>query len=247
MKKKVTMMNKNTYLNEEHVVAFLDGELDVTGREVKTALAADKALAQAALEYHALSKSFARSASDPRFTLSAEADRKALAAIRTELAKKPLVDAPAARPSRTAVPMLKQMWFRRTSVGFAVALLLGALWFSFSKNDIKVEPTVASNEPAATTATAPEVKTTTPAVTDAPVTAPVTAPASHQVAVAQKPQVKNVTTTSSVKAPAAEKNFATKEQTTEETAAPADVMITRRYAKLVKTTPVIEITQQDKM
>jgi hypothetical protein len=37
MKKKVTMMNKNTYLNEEHVVAFLDGELDVTGREVKTA------------------------------------------------------------------------------------------------------------------------------------------------------------------------------------------------------------------
>lgn len=239
MKKKVTMMNKNTYLNEEHIVAYLDGELNVTGREVKTALVGDKELAQAALEYHAMSKAFARSASDDRFMLSAEADKLAMAALRKELAKKTLVDAPLAHPSRTTIPMLKQMWFRRTTVGVAFALLLGAVWFTFPKNDIMVEPTVATNQ----------VQSVTPAPiasTDAPATADVTVPSIQTKSVAVKTTAKNITTTSTEKAPVANQNIA-QQTATEEVSAPTDVMISRRYAKLVKATPVIEITQQDKM
>lgn len=233
-------MNKNTYLNEEHIVAYLDGELNVTGREVKTALAGDKELAQAALEYHAMSKAFARSASDDRFMLTAEADKLAMAALRKELAKKTLVDAPAAHPSRTTIPMLKQMWFRRTSVGVAFALLLGIVWFTFPKNDIMVEPTVATNDTHQTVTPAPI------ASVDASATAEVATPTVQTKSVTVKPTAKNITTTSTEKAPVAEKNIA-QQTATEEVSAPGDVMISRRYAKLVKATPVIEITQQDKI
>jgi anti-sigma factor RsiW len=239
MKKKVTMMNKNTYLNEEHVVAYLDGELNVTGREVKTALAGDRKLAQAALEYHAMSKAFAHSASDDRFMLTAEADKLAMAALRKELSKKTLVDAPAVHPSRTTIPMLKQMWFRRSTVGVAFALLLGVVWFSFPKNDIMVEPTVATNQ-IQTSAPAPIASTEAPAVADA------TIPSTQTKSVAVKTTTKKVTTTSTEKAPVANQNIA-HQTTTEEVSAPGDVMISRRYAKLVKATPVIEITQQDKI
>ncbi|HEY6172277.1 MAG TPA: hypothetical protein VIX80_08470 [Candidatus Kapabacteria bacterium] len=240
MKKKVTMMNKNTYLNEEHIIAYLDGELNVTGREVKTALVGDKELAQAALEYHAISKAFARSSSDDRFMLSAEADKLAMAVLRKELSKKTLVDAPAARPSRTTIPMLKQMWVRRTTVGVAFALLLGAVWFTFPKNDIVVEPTVATNQVQHSVATAPIASTEAPASVD------VTVPAIQTKSVALKPTAKNVTATSTEKAPVVNENLA-HETATEEVSAPGDVMISRRYAKLVKATPVIEITQQDKI
>jgi len=240
MKKKVTMMNKNTYLNEEHIVAFLDGELNVNGREVKTALATDKELAQAALEYHAMSKAFARSASDDRFMLTAEADKLAMAALRKELSKKTLVDAPAAHPSRATIPMLKQMWFRRTSVGIAFAMLLGAVWFTFPKNDIVVEPTVATNQVQQSVTPAPIASVETPTTTDA------TVPSTQTKSVAVKTTAKNVTPTSTVKAPVANQNIA-HETATEEVSAPTDVMISRRYAKLVKATPVIEITQQDKI
>jgi negative regulator of sigma E activity len=240
MKKKVTMMNKNTYLNEEHIVAYLDGELNVTGREVKTALAQDKELAQAALEYHAMAKAFARSASDDRFMLTAEADKLAMAALRKELAKKTLVDAPASRPSRTAIPMLKQMWFRRTSVGVAFALLLGVVWFTFPKNDIMVEPTVATNQVQPAVIPAPIASVETPTAAD------VTIPSTQTKSVGVKTTRKNVITTSTEKAPVANQNIAQK-TSTEEVSAPGDVMISRRYAKLVKATPVIEITQQDKI
>lgn len=240
MKKKTTMMNKNTYLNEEHIVAFLDGELNVTGREVKTALAGDKELAQAALEYHAMSKAFARSASDDRFMLTAEADKQAMAALRKELAKKTLVDAPAAHPSRATIPMLKQMWFRRTSVGVALALLLGIVWFSFPKNDIMVEPTVATNQ------VQPSVTPAPIASVDVPATADVAIPTVQTRSVAVKLTAKNVSVTSTEKAPVASQNIA-QQTATEEVSAPDDVMISRRYAKLVKATPVIEITQQDKI
>ncbi len=232
-------MNKNTYLNEEHIVAFLDGELNVTGREVKTALATDKELAQAALEYHAMAKAFARSASDDRFMLTAEADKLAMAALRKELSKKMLVDAPAAHPSRATIPMLKQMWFRRTTIGIAFALLLGVVWFTFPKNDIMVEPTVATNQ-VQSVAPAPIASVEPAASTD------VTVPSTQTKSVAVKTTTKNVTTTSTVKAPVANQNIA-HETATEEVSAPTDVMISRRYAKLVKATPVIEITQQDKI
>jgi anti-sigma factor RsiW len=227
-------------LNEEHIVAYLDGELNVTGREVKTALTTDKELAQAALEYHVISKAFARSASDDRFMLTAEADRQAMAALRKELTKKTLVDAPPSHPSRVTIPMLKQMWFRRTSVGVAFALLLGVLWFSFPKNDIMVEPTVATNH------VQPSVAPATIASVDAPVTTDVAIPSVETKSVAVKTAAKTVTTTSTEKAPVANQNIA-QQTATEEVSAPTDVMISRRYAKLVKETRVIEITQQDKI
>ncbi len=232
-------MNKNTYLNEEHIVAYLDGELDVTAREVKTALASDKELAHAALEYHVMAKAFARSASDERFMLTAEADNKAMAALRKELAKKQLVDAPPAHPMRTAAPMIKQMWFRRTSIGVAFALLLGVLWTSLPKNDIQVQPTIALEQPKDS-----PVASTPIVGTEAPVLADVAAPTAKTTSVTPKQTRKNVSTVATEKAPIAKENIAA---ASEEVSTPTDVMISRRYAKLVKETPVIEITQQDKM
>lgn len=232
-------MNKNTYLNEEHIVAYLDGELDVTAREVKTALAGDKELAHAALEYHVMAKAFARSASDERFMLTAEADKKAMAALRKELAKKQLVDAPPAHPIRTTAPMIKQMWFRRTSIGVAFALLLGVLWTSFPKNDIQVHPTIALEQPKDS-----PVASTPIVGTEAPVLADVAVPTAKTTSVTPKQTRKNVSTVATEKAPIAKENIAA---TSEEVSTPTDVMISRRYAKLVKETPVIEITQQDKM
>jgi hypothetical protein len=139
-----------------------------------------------------------------------------MAMLRKELSKKTLVDAPAAHPSRTTIPMLKQMWFRRTSVGVAFALLLGIVWFTFPKNDIMVEPTVATNDTHQTVAPAPI------ASADAPATAEVATPTVQTKSVAVKTTAKNVTTTSTEKAPVAEKNIAQQTATEEVSAGHRD-------------------------
>lgn len=234
------MKNKKTLLGEEHIVAYLDGELDVTAQEVKSALASDKELAHAAHEYHVMTKAFARSASDERFVLSAEADTKAMAVLRKELAKKQLIDAPPVHPIRTAVPMFKQMWFRRTTVSAAFALLLGILWTSFSKNDIQVQPTISLQQPQ----NFPSVSTP---IVDAPASevADAVMPAATTTATPVQKRVKHAVTVATEKAPIAHDNNIA--AVTEEISTPNDVMISRRYAKLVKSVPVIEITQQDKL
>jgi hypothetical protein len=172
--------------------------------------------------------------------LPAEADKNAIAILRKELAKKQLFDAPPVHQIRTAIPVIKQMWFRRTSIGVAVALLLGVLWITFPKNEIQVQPTIALEQPK------DYPISTTPAITsDAPVVTDVALTSSKPSVTTSKQSRKNVGNASSKKAVVEGENIAV--ATSNEVSAPTDVMISRRYAKLIKATPVIEITQQDKM
>ena len=236
-------MNKNTY-NEEYIVAYLDGELQA-GTEIKAAVKADADLAVAAMEHTILQRIFRSSANDSRFQLSAETDKKTVAALREALrtsrgeVRLPsrAVDAPMVRTPR--MPAFKELWFKRSAVGFALALLLGAVFFMTNTKDVVNTPQVAMQTPTTApvvTPQAPEVQTSQPAAQTAPAV------------------VKNVngSANSSAKANATRseqpKNIAATVTPTEPAASnPADVMISRRFAKLLKDTRVVEITQQDRM
>jgi hypothetical protein len=249
-------MNKNTYLNEEHIVAYLDGEVALAGKEVRAALAADPELAKAALDYHGLQKAFAASAGDKRFALTEEIDRKTLKALRETLRTsrgevripERSADAMPVRSVRTA--LVKQLWFKRSSIGLAFAVLLGALFFSLTRNDIKVEPSVADK---GTSVTAPLASQEKPSLPQSAVSSEVQSPAKavpSSVKTEEAPEMK---------APAATPVSANKAETTTPSAQnvaqaapapasdPEDIMISHRFAKMIKQTRVVEVTQQDKM
>lgn len=248
-------MNNKTYLSEEHIVAYLDGEVALAGKEVRAELAADRKLAQAALDYHGLQKAFTVSAHDSRFQLTAETDRKTVKALREALRTnrgevrlpQRAADAAPVRPIRTAAPLIKQMWFKRTSIGLAFAMLLGALFFSLPRNEIKVEPSVAEKEPAASAPLASNMPSAQENVA-IPNTSEKASPASekHTSPGAMRTPQKSVqpTAVKSGEAPILQ-NVAQAAQ--KETANPQDIMISRRYAKMIKDTRIVEITEHDKM
>jgi hypothetical protein len=247
-------MNKNTYLNEEHIVAYLDGEVALAGKEVRAALAADPELAKAALDYHGLQKAFAASSRDGRFALTSEIDRKTLKALRETLrtsrgeVRMPERAADAMPVRQVRTPLVKQLWFKRSSIGLAFAMLLGALFISVTRNDIKVEPSVADK---GTAISAPLASQEKPSL-------PQTAASSEVQSPAKAVPASVKTEAPAMKAPAGTQVAANKVETTpsaqnvaQAAATPAndpqDIMISRRYAKMIKETRVVEVTQQDKM
>lgn len=244
-------MNKNTYINEEHIVAFLDGEMQI-GSEIKAAMKADTDLAAVALEHRILQRVFRSSAHDSRFQLSAEVDTQTQAvlreALRTSRNEVRLPQRAAdAMPIRTPrIPAVKQLWFRRSAIGFAFALLLGTIVILTNTKDVIHTPEVAIQTPTTSPVNAPQT------------TVDVVKPESQLPVQSEKPiattATKNVngTANSSANANASRseqpKNIAATITTPTESAHdPADIMISRRFAKLLKETPVVEVTQQDRM
>ena len=130
------MKSNNHTITDEHIVAYLDGELNASP-EFKRELSADPALATAAKEYAAIGNAMAGSRADSRFMLSASVDGRTKKMLADSLAKsrkavRTAAAAPNAAPIRSvpATRSIKFIWARRASVGFAFATLLAFLWFN---------------------------------------------------------------------------------------------------------------------
>lgn len=240
-------MSKQTYLNEEHIIAYLDGELQLDAADVRKALQSDPALARIVTEHYALSRTFARSSIESRFQLPSSLDARTSAFLTSALAASTqkvqrsvsVVDTLADSASRIVLPLYKRLWFRRTSYGFAAAAVIAILWLSYSPREIVVEPTAApavtqtamnTQQPESISSLSQTELTET--ISTKPVNMPVkqtgVRAASHEV--------------SAPSVPSTQSNIA------QSTASdPADAMISRRYAKMIKETPVVEITEHDKL
>jgi len=245
------MKNQAPYMTEEHIVAWLDGELQADG-EVRASLKQDASLQSAAKDYNALSKTFTRSKGDSRFVLPAAVDSRVVAALKTELSRNrkavPVIErapdaAPITKPS--TADRMRKIWVRRTSYVALLALLLGGLWFGLQSNPETPVTAYAPKEEAPASQPVvnpptenPIVNQTAPAPSNSQVanTASHTAQVRHTVASQEQKQV----VTEPVPAPAAQ-------QTTAEVADPAAIMISHRYAKLIKSTPTVVVSQSDKM
>jgi hypothetical protein len=249
------MRNEALYMSEEHIVAWLDGELQADG-EVRAALKQDASLQSAAKEYNALSQTFARSKNDSRFVLPAAVDARVVGALKTEInrSRKSVAigerapDAePIAKPS--TANRMKKIWVRRTSYAALLLLLVGSVWFGLQTSPQAPVTAYAPKEEAP----APQQVVTTPAENTAvPQTAPApsngqavntiantsshSAQVRHTVAVEEPKQI----VTEPAPAPAAQPSTA-------EAADPAAIMISHRYAKLIKATPTVVVSQSDKM
>ena len=247
-------MKQNPRITDEHIVAYLDGELNVS-KDFERELRADPALAQAADEYSAIGKAMASSRADSRFMLSASFDASTKKMLAQGLSKsrgevRTAAPAPSAAPVRSvpATRSIKFMWARRTSVGFAFAALLAFLWFNMgSKNEqITQVPVPHPSAPVEQTvpAATPEAIATQPAQLAA-----ATDIQSHQGALALH-TVKNTEVSKNIKdlatTPANQSEIpsAVKEEVKPD---PADIMISHRYAKMIKATRAVEITDQDRM
>ena len=256
-------MKNQQHISDEHIVAFLDGELEASPnfeREIRS----DKVLVQVTKEYSAIGKAMAMSQSDPRFTLSANIDLRTKNMLAGTLATsrgavRTASPAPSAAPVRSvpAQRSIKYLWVKRTSIGMAFALLLGVLWFNFEgKNEQLTQVPVPHNSPSVREqGTQPIPATAVP--TDsrsnqlasgsnvAPVIAAPTQSHSNPVKNVNASQKKGsdllaTNVLSQIEAPPTATNV-------NEQADPADVMISHRYAKMIKATRVVEITQQDRM
>ena len=202
----------------------------------------------------------ARTCSDERFMLSASIDastKKMLA--RAVKAQKPIrtaSPAPSAAPVRNvpAQRSIKYLWAKRTSMGFAFAALLAFLWMNFNGKDQQITQVPVPN---INKAPVPEqqIAPVTPQVTPAPVgeLAVSSSEQMHSTSAPSIPVRKNVepvkhsqtndlatNTTSQNEAPQATTAAQQKED-------PADVMMSHRYAKMIKATRMVEVTDQDKM
>lgn len=245
------MKNEAPYITEEHIVAWLDGELQADG-EVRAALKQDASLQSAAKEYHALSQTFARSKGDSRFVLPAAVDSRVVAALKTEISRNRTAvripgraaDAePITKPS--TADRMRKIWIRRTSYAVALALLIGGLWFGLQSNPEAPVTAYAPKEeaPASQPVVNPPTENpistqTAPAPSNGQIIANNTshsAPVHRTVAQEQKQVV-----TEPAPAPAVQ-------PATAEVADPAAVMISHRYAKLIKSTPTVVVSQSDKM
>jgi hypothetical protein len=248
------MKNQAPYITEEHVVAWLDGELQADG-EIRQALKQDSDLEQSAKEYSALSKAFAHSRTDNRFILPAATDSRVYAALKKELSRnRKAIRTPERAPNAAPIPnsistgeRMRKLWVRRSSYALALALLLGIVWISFDKpseapttaSKIEVSPT--PQEPTANISGSEPAETVP---SEQPTPTPMAAPVSKPQAPAEKLRSLAMSET----APVAEvqKQEAPKPAVSEEPD-PAAVMISHRYAKLIKATPTVVVTEQDKM
>src|SRR5688572_28415129 len=140
------MKRHNNGISEEHIVAYLDGELNVNG-EMREALG-DAELRHVAREYATLKKVFAGSASDSRFLLNKASDTRALAFLQNVLrGNKMAPDAEAIPLVRPQTTRTKMFWAKRSAMGFALALFLGALWLTLKPTDGTYAPVIVSAPP----------------------------------------------------------------------------------------------------
>lgn len=252
------MKNQTPHITDEHIVAYLDGELQVSP-QFERELRADPALAQTAAEYLVIGKAMAASSTDSRFMLTAQIDaraKKVLAGIsKLRKAVRTASPAPGASPVRTvpAQRSIKYLWAKRATAGLAFASLLAFLWVNFNgKNELITQVPVSTIK----SAPVPVLQTPATAVPQSDV-APIgevamnsaaqthTMPMLHVTRKMELPKNTSVskdlaTNTTSEEAPRGATN-------NEEKSDPADVMISHRYAKIIKSTPVVEVTQQDRM
>jgi hypothetical protein len=247
-------MNKRL-ITDEHIVAYLDGELHVSP-DFERDLRADPALASAAKEYAAIGKVFAASSAESRFMLSSRIDasaRKMLANVIRKARKEVRIAAPApnAAPERlvTAVRNIKYLWAKRTAMGFALAGLAISLWFNFNgKNEqITQVPVPHPSKVTAPEQIAPPVMTTeTPSAAQyAAKTPEMSNYAAHAKIVTSSPvETKNDIAANNT-TPQAEAPHSISEQPAK--ADPADMMISRRYAKMIKATRAVEVTEEDRV
>lgn len=248
------MKTNNHNITDEHIVAYLDGELNVSP-EFERELRAEPSLAAAAKEYAAIGKAMASSRTDSRFMLNASVDARTKKMLADSLAKsrkavRTAAAAPNAAPVRTipSTRNIKFIWAKRTSIGFAFAALLAFLLVNYTgKNEqitqvpvpspahapleMQSAPTPAIPEPAKQGQIA--------AASNSVVTSPAHVVAKNTEAPKNSISKDLATNTSHIEAPPATIDQAK--------ADPADVMISHRYAKMIKATRVVEVTQQDQM
>ncbi len=247
-------MKQNPRITDEHIVAYLDGELHVSS-EVERELRATPAAA----EYSAIGKAMAHSRADSRFMLSASIDAsakkmlsRAISSSRGEV--RTAAPAPSAAPVRSipATRSIKFIWARRASVGFAFATLLAFLWFNTgNKNEQITQVPVPRSTPAPIQQTAPalpEVVATQPGQLAANIDmqSHSAAPTVHTV---KNPDVSKNLTKKDLATNTTETQTETPGVTAHEDvkADPAEIMISHRYAKMIKATRAVEVTEQDRM
>lgn len=245
------MKRHNNGISEEHIVAYLDGELNVNG-EMREALG-DAELLHTAKEYGMLKKIFAKSSRESRFQLTASADantRNYIASVlRTKSNMAPDRDAvPMSRPAPATVT--KKFWAKRSAIGLVLALFLGVLWFATRPNDEIMTPS-----PVADTAPAPQVAEPGAPAANTPASQLAEAPATNVDVATHSTPATHVKRSTEKKANSGTQNIAAAPVVEEKPAVvasrmeeqPNDIMISRRYAKLIKNVRVVEVTQQDKM
>jgi negative regulator of sigma E activity len=245
------MKMQTPHITDEHIVAYLDGELNVSP-EFERELRANPVLHQAVSEYVVIAKAMAASSSDARFMLTAPIDaraKKVLSGIsKSRKAVRSAAPAPNAIPARSvpATRSIKFLWAKRATIGFAFASLLALLWVNFGgKNEQITQVPV----PIMKSAPAPAQQTPAPAAL------PTTDSPKGQVATNDNTQ-NHTAPTLSVKKNLVSEDLATNTMSPEAPRAathdeekidPAGIMISHRYAKMIKSTPVVEVTQQDRM
>ncbi|MDP4219575.1 MAG: hypothetical protein Q8916_05935 [Bacteroidota bacterium] len=248
-------MKQYPRITDEHIVAYLDGELHVSP-EFKEELRAEPTLVRATAEYAALGKAMASSRADSRFMLSQKVDDRTKKMLADSLATsrkavRTAAPAPNAAPVRSipAQRSIKFMWAKRASIGFAFAALLAFLWFDFAgKNEQITQVPVPTHRSVTPEQTAPPAQELI-----APQQAPLavaSTPVTHPAASSSLPIKKNAEVVKSEHSSDLATNSMNQAETpqAEQTKAdPADIMISHRYVKLIKATPVVEVTQQDRM
>lgn len=236
------MRQYNNGISEEHIVAYLDGELNVNG-EMREALG-DAQIRHATNEYAAMKKMFLHSATEQRFRLKKLTDARVLAYLH-DMLRAGNRNLPDAAPVRIAHPVrarTKNFWAKRTAIGFAFALCIALVWFvAMPKDEQAVTPVaqIASPQP-----TAPQVQPSETVANSAELQAVAHTQGEGQVAVVVKKSRAPITAETKVTVPTPQENPANIAQ---QESSPADIMISRRYAKLIKDVRVVEVTQQDKM
>lgn len=254
-------MNKTTpNITEEHIVAWLDGEVTPTA-DFDRSLKSNPELATAASEYAALSAAFSTSRSDKRFALPVAVDSRVRASLATEISRsRKTVRMPeraplaAPVPSTTTIVRTKTLWVRRSAYAMALVVMAMFGWFIGHNGETTVQ--TAANVPATGTTTTPTVTTApTPSqVADNVSTTTTTAPATEQHTAATSrvhaSPVANVQNQviSNAPAPATAVNVTPKQNTpVAEDNDPAAIMASHRYAKVIKATQAVVITSQDQL
>jgi negative regulator of sigma E activity len=246
------MKKQTPHITDEHIVAYLDGELHVSP-EFERELRADPVLHRAAAEYAVIGKALAMSTGDARFKLTASIDARAkkvlsgIAKSRKEV--RTAAPSPNAAPVRSvpATRSIKYLWAKRTAIGLAFASLIALLLVNYTgKNELITQVPV----PIMKSVPAPVAPAPAPEVIPSEVSPKVLVAANNGGAM-PVPMKKNLVSQRNsiskdlaANATSPEAPRATHEQ---EKTDPADIMISHRYAKMIKSTPVVEVTQQDRM
>ena len=251
------MKKQIPHITDEHIVAYLDGELHVSP-EFERELRANPVLHQAAAEYTVIAKAMAASSGDARFMLSVPIDARAKKVLdgitKSRKSVRTAAPAPSAAPARSipATRSIKYLWAKRATISFAFASLLAFLWFNFTGKNEEI-----TQVPVPTMKSSPAPMQQAPA----PAVLPTDVSPSGQVASNDNTETHTATTLPVKKNLVSGKNSVSKDLATnitsqeapraatyeQEKTDPADIMISHRYAKMIKSTPVVEVTQQDRM